>query len=61
MTKLVDPTNGRVLGRSRKYELAETPPHDVLFGNEGQNYKDFFAETTRQLVAANLKELGLLP
>ena len=61
MFKLVNPTNGRVLGRSRNHVLAKTPPNDILFGNEGRNYKEFFAKTTRDLIAANLGELGLLP
>ena len=60
-SKLVNPTNKRVLGRSRNGVLAEAPPNDILFGNEGRNYKEFFAKTTRDLIAANLKELGLLP
>ncbi len=61
MSKLVDPTTNRVLGRSRNSVLEKTPPIKVLFDNEGQNYKEFFARVTRDLIAANLKELGLLP
>lgn len=61
MSKLVDPTNKRVLGRSRNHVIEKIPPIKVLFGNEGQNYKEFFAQVTRDLIAANLKELGLLP
>ncbi len=61
MSKLVDTTTNRVLGRSRNHVLEKTPPIKVLFDNEGQNYKEFFAQVTRDLIAANLKELGLLP
>jgi hypothetical protein len=60
-SKLVNPTNKRVLGRSRNGVLAKTPPNNILFGNEGKTYKEFFAKTTRQLIAENLGELGLLP
>ncbi len=61
MSKLIDPATGRVLGRSRNGSYVDAPPMDELFGNEGQIYKELFAQTTRGLIAANLKELGLLP
>ena len=61
MSKLVDPATRRVLGRSRNGSLVEAPPMDELFGSEGKIYKEFFAQATRSLIAANLKELGLLP
>ncbi len=61
MSKLIDPATGRVLGRSRNYSYVDTPPMENLFDDEGQIYKEFFAQTTRDLIAANLKELGLLP
>lgn len=61
MSKLIDPATGRVLGRSRNYSYVDTPPMENLFDDEGQIYKEFFARVTRDLIAANLKELGLLP
>ena len=61
VTKLVNPTNKRVLGRSRNAVVAKTPSNNILFGNEGKTYKEFFSKITRQLIAKNLRELGLLP
>ena len=61
MSKLIDPATGRVLGRSRNGSYVDAPPMENLFDDEGQIYKEFFARVTRDLIAANLKELGLLP
>ena len=61
MSKLIDPATGRILGRSRNGWLVDAPPMENLFDDEGQIYKEFFAQATRDLIAENLKELGLLP
>ncbi len=61
MSKLIDPATGRILGRSRNGSLVDAPPMEKLFDDEGQIYKEFFAQATRDLIAENLKELGLLP
>jgi hypothetical protein len=60
-TKLVDPISRNVLGRSRNGAYFDVGPVDQLFGNDGQNYKEFFARSTRGLITKNLEQIGLLP
>lgn len=58
--KLIDPTTGMVIGRTRDYEVADLPAMEVVFKDNGQTYKDVFLATGHKLVHKSLEYLGLI-
>jgi len=60
MEKIVDPAGGRVLGRTRNYDLTTIADMDKLFDNDGKNFKELFAATANKLMIEDLRYLGLL-
>jgi len=58
--KMINPSDGRVLGRSRAAKGGNLPPLKEAFANEAIRFKEVFAETGRELVSKCLTELGLI-
>ena len=61
LIKLVDPKTGKVLGRASAIDTTwGIKKHKELFDNDGIRFKELVASVGQELVAENLKEIGLL-
>lgn len=63
VTKVIDPTDSRVIGRARAanpWSMPKITPFDQAFADDARRFKEAFSATTRDLVNKCLKELGLL-
>ena len=60
MLRLVDVRTGRVIGRTRNWTYPELGTAPELLANDSAALKTVFVNATRPLVAAGLKELGLI-
>ena len=61
--KLIDPSNGGVIGRARAADPPHMPtvdPLDQAFADDGKIFKEVFASEGRKLVKECLAELGLI-
>lgn len=59
MMRVVDVPTGRVIGRTRNWAYPAVGRAAELLANDSAALKTVFVETTRPLVAAGLKDLGL--
>lgn len=60
--KLIDPTDGRVVGRTRAanpFDMPKVTPLETTFANSGKEFKEIFATTSRALIRTCLSDLGL--
>jgi hypothetical protein len=60
MMRLVDVRSGRVIGRTRDWAYPEVGRAVELLANDSAGLKTVFVNTARPLVAAGLKDLGLI-
>jgi hypothetical protein len=61
--KVIDPSNGHVIGRARAanpWRMPTVDPLDQAFADDGKIFKEVFANEGRKLVRECLTELGLI-
>lgn len=58
--KLIDPSSGKVLGRTRKWEVVDLPDLDQAFSDNGRVFKDIFVSTGQKLIQQSLVDLRLI-
>jgi hypothetical protein len=61
LVKLVDPVDGKVLGRARKLGMPSAGRMENLFAEDGKRFKELFLSTGKGLLAKAMKDLDLLP
>lgn len=62
--KMIDPSNGLVIGRARASNAWKVPklyPYEQAFADDARRFKETFSETGQELLKKCLIKLGLVP